>query len=542
MLQLLIVDDERVAIEAIRHAIPWEELEISGVFEASNIKKAKEIFEEQSIDILLCDIEMPQGSGLELLEWVRENAPMTVTIFLTCHADFQFAKKAMELGSLDYILKPLPYDELTAAIQKAIQKIKKDSESLENNQFRQAWNRHHPQLFENFWLEVIEQSIPPNPQAILEAASSRKISLPDRMKYVPILLKIHRWNKEFNKREIKILEYALRNAGQELLFNKNGGSGHLIAIDENTLLTIQAYEELPNADSLLANCRLFIEASNQYFYCDLCCYIGKPSAVHEMAGAVEELLEYDQNNVTEINKALIVSEKYRASAVIDLPDMTMWGILLQENARDRALIEIKEYLVRLSHGKGVDKQVLQRFQQNFIQMLYYVLQVKGVQAHELYSDQKSFLLVSQVNHNIQDLVVWVENAVNKAMNYISSKELKDSVVQRVINYISANLDEDLSRDSIADYIGMNPDYLTRVFKKETGLSVVEYISQQRVERAKELLSKTEMQISMVAASVGYHNFSHFSQMFKKHAFMNPGAYRNHSRSLNSYSISGQRRD
>lgn len=112
MYQILIVDDEVHAVKGIRSGMDWNRLGITAVFTAYTVRQAKELFEREHIDIMLCDIEMPQASGLELTKWVRERYPKTETIFLTCHADFKYAKQALQLGSLDYILKPVPFAEL----------------------------------------------------------------------------------------------------------------------------------------------------------------------------------------------------------------------------------------------------------------------------------------------------------------------------------------------------------------------------------------------------------------------------------------------
>ncbi|WP_240421298.1 response regulator transcription factor [Paenibacillus periandrae] len=525
-MQLLIVDDELLAIEAIQYAVPWEQLGIISVFTANHIKKAKEIFGQHKIDILLCDIEMPKGSGLELLEWVREHASNTVTIFMTCHAEFQYAKKAFQLGGLDYILKPIPYDELTAAIRNGIEKIRKDSESLENYQIRLLWNRHQPMIIENFWLDVISQSIPANPQAIQEAAAGRNIALAETMEFVPILIQVKRWNKDFSKRDGKIMEYALRNASEELLLNQDGGAGHLIALHEATLLAIQTFEQASQRETMLQRCQTLIESCCQFFYCDVSCYIGQPSAVHAMAETVESLLAYDRNNVTRLSGAFLVSEQQTPLDNVKVPDMTTWAIMLKEDgSKEKVLKEVDRYLHKLSESRGVDLWNLQRFQQDMLQMIYYVLKLKGIHAHRLFTDPESLSLSSNATRSLADLRAWSEHVIGKAEDSIVGMEKSDSIVQRIKNYIGHHLDHDLTRDSIADMICLNPDYLTRVFKKETGQSIVEYIAQERVKCAKELLAKTEMPVSAIALSVGYNNFSHFSQMFKKHVQMNPGEYR-----------------
>ena len=108
----LLVDDDRFVVAALEKKINWEQLTITEVLTAFNIRQAQKIIEKNSIDICVCDIEMPGGSGLDLLSWVRESGKEIQFIFLTSYADFDYAKKAIELSSLDYQLKPIDFDSI----------------------------------------------------------------------------------------------------------------------------------------------------------------------------------------------------------------------------------------------------------------------------------------------------------------------------------------------------------------------------------------------------------------------------------------------
>jgi two-component system, response regulator YesN len=116
MYRMLIVDDEIHVVKGLMASLNLERLQISSVYSAFNIRQAKEVLLAHPVDIMLCDIEMPQGSGLELLEWARTQSPNTETIFLTSHADFAYAKQAIQLGCLDYLLKPVPDEELEKTV------------------------------------------------------------------------------------------------------------------------------------------------------------------------------------------------------------------------------------------------------------------------------------------------------------------------------------------------------------------------------------------------------------------------------------------
>ena len=80
------------------------------------------------VDIVLTDIEMPEGSGLELIRWVKENKPEIACIFYTCHAEFSYAQEALRLGAVDYLLKPIPYDELEEILRKTIEMLKQSKQ------------------------------------------------------------------------------------------------------------------------------------------------------------------------------------------------------------------------------------------------------------------------------------------------------------------------------------------------------------------------------------------------------------------------------
>ncbi|HHV11663.1 MAG TPA: response regulator [Clostridiales bacterium] len=108
-MNLLIVDDEIITVEGILKGVLWEELGFDHVYSCTSAEDAKAIFGKDTIDILLSDIEMPEESGIRLLEWVREKGYDTECIFLTCHDEFKYAQKALKLEGFDYLLKPIPF-------------------------------------------------------------------------------------------------------------------------------------------------------------------------------------------------------------------------------------------------------------------------------------------------------------------------------------------------------------------------------------------------------------------------------------------------
>lgn len=134
-MRLLIVDDDRKIVEMIRETIDWQELGISDVFCADHIEGAKPIIGE-GVDIVISDIEMPGGSGLDLIRFARENGAGCEFIFLTCHDSFDFIREAMKLEAASYVLKPVEYEELVSETLKVIERIQRHASM---NAYGELW-------------------------------------------------------------------------------------------------------------------------------------------------------------------------------------------------------------------------------------------------------------------------------------------------------------------------------------------------------------------------------------------------------------------
>lgn len=105
-MNILIVDDQPSIVASLLTGISWHSMGFDNVFTAISVLAAKEILLKEKVDILLTDIEMPVENGISLLAWVREQGLDVEGIFLTSHPDFFYAKQAISLGAVDYVLQP----------------------------------------------------------------------------------------------------------------------------------------------------------------------------------------------------------------------------------------------------------------------------------------------------------------------------------------------------------------------------------------------------------------------------------------------------
>ena len=111
-MKLLLVDDERYVIESIKKNICWERTGITEIYTAFTMKQAQEIITAVKMDIIISDIVMPAATGFDLVQWVREQNFRIQVIFLTSYAEFDYARRAIQLESVEYLLKPIDFEKL----------------------------------------------------------------------------------------------------------------------------------------------------------------------------------------------------------------------------------------------------------------------------------------------------------------------------------------------------------------------------------------------------------------------------------------------
>lgn len=154
-MNILLVDDNVYTIRALKSGIDYDALGITGVYTARNMQKAIAWMEQEEIPLVLTDIEMPNGTGLQLLKWINEHRPGTVTLFCTSYANFDYAKKAVELHSFDYYLKPIQYEDLQKLLEKAVEEVKKRECAKAKEKYGEYWRENLHAYKSHFWEDAL---------------------------------------------------------------------------------------------------------------------------------------------------------------------------------------------------------------------------------------------------------------------------------------------------------------------------------------------------------------------------------------------------
>ena len=129
MYKVLIVDDEKMIRMGMSKGLPWEELKVSEVYQAGSAPEALEIIKEKQPDILITDINMPEMTGLELIQRANELQADMKIIVLTGYDRFDYARECIRMHVEDLYLKPIDEEVLTEAIRRQIYAIEKQRAS-----------------------------------------------------------------------------------------------------------------------------------------------------------------------------------------------------------------------------------------------------------------------------------------------------------------------------------------------------------------------------------------------------------------------------
>lgn len=511
---ILLVDDEQPAVQAVHQMLDWRALGFDEVLEANSLAQAQAVLNGAAVQVVVCDVEMPGGSGIELVRWLRENYPLAQAILLTAHQRFEYARAALGLGVQDYLLKPARPDELRRAVEQARDRVRRQGELERYREYGDLWLESRPLVAERFWLDIINGLLPADADAIGQAAARRHIGFDAARPVLPVLLR---------KPSGGAAAHPAPDAAQGLRAALEGVYQQVdLLLAGEALMCAIAYGGAPGAREAVQALDAFVRGSGGAV--GPAVYVDAPVLAQALPAAVEKLLLWDRDNVRGAGGLFDGSASTPAALRLPLPDYPLWQALLAQGRGQALRGDILAYKRQVEGYRGVDAQFMLRMHHDFLQMAYAALEERAIPTHALLDDARA-AGAPQSLKTIDDLFRWVLAVADTAAGYLSGHSAQPAVMDRLAHYVDAHLAEDLGREELAAQFSLNPDYLSRVVKKETGLPLSEYVQRRRMEVAAELLRKTDLPVGEVALRVGYRHFSQFGKIFKKHTGQGPREFR-----------------
>lgn len=509
---VLLVDDQIRILSGLISGLDWDALEVSSIRTATNAAQAKIILQEEQVDILLCDIEMPGENGLSLLRWARNRNMDFVCVFLTSHADFLYAKEAIQLNCFDYILQPARYDEIQATVARAIARVKDTSAVKELLHYGAIAKSQEAALFQNLfsdWSAGKELSI----SALQSVLQKLGRDLRPESQCFVIWGHLLRWHAEPWPTQDWV--YALNNMVNEVY--EDAQCGILpFSIDRTSLgwFIYAPQGDFPDTNTLLAPLNKAYLAISQHMPCDLAFYVSPVIPLKEINSQSALLLDAKQNNVLRESGIFCPTQhrdKLHMEKFLDTTQLRRWGLLLSQGLGPTVLEEALAYLDTLVETGEIDQRALRNFWIQFQQAALNAALAKEMDSHDLLQAIEQ----GDKAGSLQEIQAALRTLVECFPQAGQPSDNEKKLVEQIRGYVEDNLDQSLTVNDVATALFMNGDYLSRLFKSETGTSLKEYILQRKMEAARLLLTTTQLPVSVIASRLGYDNFSYFSQVYRR---------------------------
>lgn len=223
-MNILLVDDQKAIVESLKKGIRWDKLPVEQVYTACSAKEAKLVLMNFEVDVLVSDIEMPEEDGLSLCTWAKDKFPDIECIFLTSHAEFEYAKKALKMGSFDYILQPVRYEEVEQALMKVWQRIQENRKILQVIDSQRHVIMQRNTILDAMMSKVSQEKYEDAEQIFLHFREMFQPEYEECVVY-PILIQVLKWKKITNVWEEGLVRLVLCNVLEEFFDEFQGKAG-----------------------------------------------------------------------------------------------------------------------------------------------------------------------------------------------------------------------------------------------------------------------------------------------------------------------------
>ena len=523
-MNLLLVDDEYYSLEGLRSSIEHMQLDNLHIFCAYNMQNAQEFYQSNQIDIMISDIEMPKGSGLDLLKWVRDQGFATVTIFLTSYANFNYASNAIKLQSIDYLLKPIDNEQLYDCMLTAIHKVRQLEAQESCREKSKCWDVSRKKLEEQFWNNLCLQIIPPDTHQIAKELKSYHLPLTLLNQDYHIALLQAYIKKEEDRWEINLYEYAIKNVVYEILEKLNvhpvltrvNEKEYLLCINVNDISDRKNHEKICN--QILRSLTNSLPGLFQI-------YLGSLASLQNIGHSFQCLHNFAYNNINEERKVFDIRQPKSESYNMNFPSLNEWSNLLMQHKKEEVKEQALRYLTELLKSNMASRSDLVKFNHDFMQIIYSLLEKNGESAHRLFDNSTSEQIFDQACSSIESMKKWIIHTIDVFDNCLSTINESDTSIELIKKYIREHVEDDLNRKKLAALVFLSPDYLSHVFSERTGESLTTFILNERIKKAKELLLMSKKSIRDIALTSGFPNISYFSRQFKSLTGKTPQEYR-----------------
>lgn len=524
-MKMLIVDDEFVVANAISDIFDWKTLDIDQVRVLDSGLDAIDIIKEETVDILLTDIKMPDVDGLTLSREALKIQPELKIILFSGYDDFEYAQEAMRIGILEYLLKPVTLEEVVAAVRRAASKcIQEKLKHQIEEDYIENENKYKNNLIRTFSSKLIQPG-----EAFKEQEEQEYFQLlqlersPE--KCCAACLKFFEWDQNMvwdMQRDYDLLRYAVENILNELLHG--WGVAFHTGPDYIAILVFNIHSKT----ECIAKIRECMEAINRTLEIGVVVGVGRITAVpqiHESYDGAKEACDvayfYEKNGVVHVDD--LKKEGYAYPN--ELEERLLQKIALGKQNEENFESILNPYFNMVQDEGTLTVQAMQNICSTLLVLV--LKKVKSLGLGEEHIDMIQWMEELKQLHTLQQFrqfMLQKIKIVNDMITRMGTSKNKLLVIQAQ-KYIEEHLDADLSLETLSKMFFLSSRYFSALFKEYTGVALSDYINNCRMEKAKYLLLNTDQSVGSIARKTGYDDQGHFSRNFKNYTGMKPSEYK-----------------
>lgn len=529
--RVMLVDDEEDVIQAIIRKMDWEKLGFTVQGYAHNGLEALEMAEEEQPDVVMTDIKMPFMDGLELSRRLKEQYPTIKIIIFSGFDQFEYAKEAIRLEAEEYILKPIDADELSAVFERIHASLDQEFDEKQNiNMLKNYYMESLPILQENFCTALIEGREPAN--SLSRDMMDYQISLDGP--YFGVVILHNSVSLAPEGINPLLITMSVRRLWEEHLDQK--WHARFFTYLGDTVMIVQL--EQPGAlTKLTDDCQVLCRLSKHVSNATITAGIGR---------AVNHLLNLPEayESAREAVSYRVIYGRGQAINIVEVAPETQKEVPAESPAEDN---DDRFYpvfkAIKLNSPEEVDHQIDQFLSTeapvnpSLQAYRFFVMELvteghRFVNANHLSMEEvfgKDEDLFQKVQHfDLEALRAWMKESAHKmqALLRVSRSDSTRTFVAKAEAYVHEHYrDKDLSVESICDFLGISAAYFSTVFKRETGKTFINYLTDIRMDRAVHMLLDENEKTYVIAEAVGYSDPNYFSYAFKKKFGVSPSKYK-----------------
>lgn len=526
---VLMVDDEEEVIHVIMKKLDWKSMGFKIAGYARNGVEALEMAEELQPDVVMTDIKMPYMDGLTLCKKLKELYENVKIIIFSGFDEFEYAKEAIKIEAEEYILKPINANELREVFVRIKNELDKELDEKRNiDKLKAYYLESLPVLQENFYTSLLEGRIPED--RIEKFVTNYQIDLKGPYYVVSI---IHISSSEYNGEALQMNPFLLTVSVKKLMEEHLTEQWNCKTItylgDIIAIVQLQSTESIMHfTDDMNKMCKMTKRVCNAKVTAGIghiCNTISQLQLSYQTAqNAVSYRALYGNT------RAIYIGEiAPKENTDIRWEEAYIKKILRKIKMGESAALEIAidEFVEQLSKSQVS----LQKYRSLIMELIAEIFRFGNdnqLNLETVFGKNIDMYAQTLQIESPEALGKWLSEGCQKMQNLvrIERQDTSKSFVTKAIEYIKEHYsDKELSIETICKYLSVSSAYFSTIFKKETGKTFINYLTDYRMEQAIELLIGKDEKTYIIAELVGYTEPNYFSYVFKKHFGMSPSKYK-----------------